>query len=206
MKNRQKKMKSGFTLIELLIVVAIIAILAAIAVPNFAESQNRAKMTRSKSDMRAVAVALETFHVDNNKYPRCSPDLNGDLSLFQITTPIAYVNREAVIDIYSGRDALGGIRNQFGYMARDHEGLADFTNNQSQPRWWILSSNGPDIFFDNYYNAIETDSYDGFIDTIYDPTNGTASSGNIYRSGGLISGPGAEGARRVMNSDVNSVN
>ena len=62
-------MKHAFTLIELLIVVAIIAILAAIAVPNFLEAQTRAKVTRAKSDMRTIATGLESYFVDWNKYP-----------------------------------------------------------------------------------------------------------------------------------------
>ncbi len=59
----------AFTLIELLIVVAIIAILAAIAVPNFLEAQVRSQVARVKSDMRTVATALEAYVVDNNEYP-----------------------------------------------------------------------------------------------------------------------------------------
>jgi prepilin-type N-terminal cleavage/methylation domain-containing protein len=61
--------KAAFTLIELLIVVAIIAILAAIAVPNFLEAQTRSKVARVKADMRTVATALESYNVDTNKYP-----------------------------------------------------------------------------------------------------------------------------------------
>jgi len=61
----------GFTLIELLIVVAIIAILAAIAVPNFLEAQTRSKVSRCQSDHRSLATGLEAYYIDNNQYP-CS--------------------------------------------------------------------------------------------------------------------------------------
>jgi prepilin-type N-terminal cleavage/methylation domain-containing protein len=61
--------KTGFTLIELLIVVAIIAILAAIAVPNFLEAQVRSKVSRVAADMRSMTTALASYYVDNNSYP-----------------------------------------------------------------------------------------------------------------------------------------
>src|SRR6186713_1738012 len=63
------KKPAAFTLIELLIVVAIIAILAAIAVPNFLEAQTRAKVSRVRNDLRALATGIESYRVDNNSYP-----------------------------------------------------------------------------------------------------------------------------------------
>ncbi len=64
----------AFTLIELLIVVAIIAILAAIAVPNFLEAQTRSKVSRVKADLRNLATGIQSFHSDHNHYPLGTDD------------------------------------------------------------------------------------------------------------------------------------
>jgi type II secretion system protein G len=85
----------AFTLIELLIVVAIIAILAAIAVPNFLEAQTRAKVSRCAADMRSVRTALESYRVDTNKYPEtdfgiANLDLPG-CGMLRLTTPVAFI-------------------------------------------------------------------------------------------------------------------
>ncbi len=64
-----RKRESGFTLIELLIVIAIIGILAAIAIPNLLNAVQRGKQKRTMSDMRALATAIEAYSVDNSQYP-----------------------------------------------------------------------------------------------------------------------------------------
>jgi len=60
--------RSGFTLIELLIVIVIIGILAAIAIPKFANTKERAFLGTLKSDLRSLATAQEGYFYDNNNY------------------------------------------------------------------------------------------------------------------------------------------
>lgn len=103
--------RKGFTLIELLIVVAIIAILAAIAVPNFLEAQVRSKVSRVLGELRSFRTAIEAYAVDYSRYPRhgwgdpitgYGNTPNGDRyngqRLYQtflpvITTPVAYISK-----------------------------------------------------------------------------------------------------------------
>src|SRR5262245_22376813 len=92
--------RSGFTLIELLMVVGIIAILALIALPNLLDAQTRAKVSRSKSDMRTIATALEGYCVDNNRYvPNYDsgiyqPRPNSEYETFgALTSPISYITQ-----------------------------------------------------------------------------------------------------------------
>ena len=60
--------RRGFTLIELLIVVVIIGILAAIAIPKFANTKDRAVLAQMKSDLRNLATAEEAFFYDSAAY------------------------------------------------------------------------------------------------------------------------------------------
>jgi prepilin-type N-terminal cleavage/methylation domain-containing protein len=116
----------GFTLIELLIVVAIIAILAAIAVPNFLEAQVRAKVARAKSDQRSMATAIESYFVDHGTYPVNSngPAGNSALNannfrmLVPLSTPIAYISNALLPDPFPSRYAPEGSGGDiYGYVS-----------------------------------------------------------------------------------------
>jgi len=73
----RKHNQSGFTLIELLVVVAIIGILAAIAIPQFAAYRAKGFDARAESDCRNAATAEEAYFVDHATYSSASSDLPG---------------------------------------------------------------------------------------------------------------------------------
>lgn len=119
----------AFTLIELLIVVAIIAILAAIAVPNFLEAQVRSKVARVRADLRTLTTGLESYRVDHNAYPdipRGAPSLDPPAfptkgspeyairALPRLSTPVAYLTVGILPDPFSrdpGRPSVLGYAN-----------------------------------------------------------------------------------------------
>lgn len=205
-------MKHAFTLIELLIVVAIIAILAAIAVPNFLEAQTRAKVSRAQNDMRSLATAIESYTVDNNKPPSAwlpNGNVSGrsvfypDVALavsprfIRLTTPVAYMTsvlRDPFVISKNLQTAGGGSTNE--YDTYDYIDAMSFSAEKdtsakrgasiTSGAGWRLASAGPDGM--QYYGG----GYVGFGSTNaygvdYDPTNGTKSVGDLVRVGG---GPG----------------
>lgn len=175
----------AFTLIELLIVVSIIAILASIAVPNFLEAQTRAKVVRAKADMATIALAMETYRVDNNRYPET--DLRERWRRFDnLTTPVAYLT-SIPFDPFlpkdrweDGNDTDWGPRHGYFKM-----GCTPLSN----PSRWAISSNGPDLDEDSvpirFYPGYSPEVFAGLDPNynfeIYNPTNGTLSNGDVWR-------------------------
>ena len=84
------KREKGFTLIELMIVVVIIGILAAIAIPNFIAMQNRAKEGSTKSNMHTVQLAAEDYGVQNDGVYAATMSVGTAAANFQL--PSAFKN------------------------------------------------------------------------------------------------------------------
>ena len=89
-----KKNEKGFTLIELMIVIAIIGILAAIAIPQFSAYRQRSYNSAANADLRNAATAQEAYYVDNMIYSSAVGDLTGSYGL--------YTSRGVVFDTVRG--------------------------------------------------------------------------------------------------------
>jgi prepilin-type N-terminal cleavage/methylation domain-containing protein len=216
---------SAFTLIELLVVVAIIAILAAIAVPNFLEAQIRSKVSRTKADQRTLTTAIETYSVDNNKYPirrdRWDTDGTGAgiappfrekiydpdpgqetaaVGMHVLTTPIAYITTlpRDIFDTPARALAQPGtpFSDAIDYwdplqLDRLLEGL---TSRPGRPlqigrgKGYVLISVGPDqrigLLGTSFGYPPDSAQTQMTVRYIYDASNGTVSTGNVYRFSG----------------------
>ncbi len=194
--------KRAFTLIELLIVIAIILILIAIALPNFLEAQIRARVTKARGEMRTIGIALESYRLDWKAYPSYGfPNyrvqrhaLNG---MTWLTSPVAYIT-SIPEDPFPGDYDLEGREIDgppFTYtfdgpelpysswLAHPHQVL------NPKLAAYALYSLGPD--HPNPEVRVDHDSTpfcngSGCTGTIssYSPTNGTKSKGDIFVYGG----------------------
>ena len=180
----------GFTLIELLIVIAIILILIAIALPNFLEAQIRAKVARVLADHRSIVTAVESYQIDHKDYmPYDRWGSHGQPRYFNaLTTPIRYfTNADTVsdpffdveIDQYQGRDRYGyysdGVKG--GRPSQAWIDIAARLRFSRLPGFtgvrYCITSSGPDTVL----------QIDGGPPIFYSPTNGTKSIGDILRFG-----------------------
>jgi len=175
----------GFTLIELLIVVAIIGILAAIAVPNFLNAQVRAKVARVKTDIRSLAQAHEMYNLDNNTYPPESEDniftgkrARSSSGLFFLTTPVPYMSsipRDPFQDVTLRRFEGTAAAYETGVFPRNKRNIA-----------YNIFSQGPDmaengLYSENPFVGVQRNGGQG---NTYAPSNGLLSAGDIFWYGG----------------------
>lgn len=99
--------RRGFTLIELMVVIAIIIILAAIAIPNYLRMTERAKKSRLQSDFATLATCLETFKTDWGKYPIAASGAAVDTAGTVIYDELAGTAGTATQNIAANTNAVG---------------------------------------------------------------------------------------------------
>ena len=179
-----KRKRGGFTLIELLIVIAIILILIAIALPNFLEAQIRARVVKAKGEIRSLGIAMESYFLDWDIYPaqheRDGGSERAARGLFWLTSPNAYITsipEDPFAEFSSDSDKTTYITYEVGGVEK-----ADVSKCIPCLVTWAMFSNGPDatqdIWQDNpHYNR-------GAPTWNYSPTNGTKSRGEIFKWGG----------------------
>jgi general secretion pathway protein G len=89
---KRRDSEAGFTLIELMIVVAIIAILAGILIPNFINARAQAQTSACESNLRAIATAAELYYADQQQYPGGGSTINANSTSFTPTGGSTYLN------------------------------------------------------------------------------------------------------------------
>jgi len=184
---RSNPVSNAFTLIELLIVVAIIGILAAIAIPNFLQAQVRAKVSRSASDMRSIALALESYATDYRGYPFVGFETDYEAKLAPLTSPVSYLSKVPTQPFKEYLPFGGTATRIYYYQDREtanwmYELFPSFGNSWPYydpwlSHYWYTSCVGPDGDYDQGWFGT------GSNHQLYDPTNGTVSSGDIIRVG-----------------------
>ena len=124
--------ETGFTLIELLIVVAIIGIIAAIAIPNLLNAIDRSKQKRTMADMRSVGTACEEYSIDNNFYP--VQTTQGDVSGISANLTPTYIKVVPTVDGWNWNIQYGSGAGGSGYTVRSlgKDGAKNGNSGQTQ--------------------------------------------------------------------------
>ena len=181
-------------MIELLIVIAIILILIAIALPNFLEAQVRARVVRTEADMRTIGIAMDSYYLDFGQYPADhDPDVNtpGENGLYQLTSPIQYIS-SVPQDIFNQRSSgLSIIGDEYGYETSS-TGFAPAVAHILKPplniNAYVITSHGPnlndDMACNNDWPFCDLNPCPNRGWFTYSPTNGTKSRGELILPGG----------------------
>jgi len=103
--------EAGFTLVELMVVVAIIALLAAVVIPNFVHARAQAAVSQTEANMKQIATALELYYGDNQGYPASgtvNPTLFGGANNPYLTsTPANALTRQPYTYVLTAATAAG---------------------------------------------------------------------------------------------------
>lgn len=129
----------GFTLIELLIVVAIIGIIAAIAIPNLLNAINRGRQKRTMADIRNIGTAIESYSVDYNQYPKVNT--GAARTTLQPYLEPTYIRRIPQVDGWNGDLYVIGDSNGREYT------LWSGTRDKNTTMNWV--GGGPTTSFDS---------------------------------------------------------
>ena len=109
----------GFTLIELLIVVAIIGIIAAIAIPNLLNAIDRGKQKRTMADLRSIGTACEAYAVDANVYP-----VANSAAALKIALEPIYIKTMPTADGWSNTFVVDSIATTYTISSNGKDGIA----------------------------------------------------------------------------------
>ena len=119
--------RRAFTLIELLFVVAVIAVLAAIAVPNFLEAQVRSKVSRTKADQAVITAALRAYSADFDAYPANDPLFQNHLRRLAAEDDLGFQDLQEEAEAHNEANPEQRVHTPTHFLAESGDSLAALT-------------------------------------------------------------------------------